>query len=182
MQGLLLAAGQSLRFGADKRLALVDGRPMALACALAMRAALDDVLVVLRAQDAALARELARHGIAVTHCPDAALGMGHSLAHGVRETAQARGWVIGLADMPRVQTATIRAVADAVVDGGIAMPVFAGRRGHPVGFSRAYFSALSALRGDAGARAVVQAHAARVCELPTADSGVLFDIDAPQPP
>ena len=182
MQGLLLAAGQSRRFGADKRFALFDGRPMALACALAMREALGDVLAVLRAQDDALAQDLARHGIAVTHCPDAALGMGHSLAHGVRETAHARGWVVGLADMPAVQPATIRAVAEAVMAGCIAVPVLAGRRGHPVGFDSSYFSALSVLRGDTGARSVVQAHAARVREVQTEDSGVLLDIDTLRAP
>ena len=81
MQDLLLVAGQSLCFGADKRLALVDGRPMALVCALAMRAALDDVLVV--PPGATRHRGVQHHAVDVVH--------GVCLMQAERIGAQARG-------------------------------------------------------------------------------------------
>ncbi|MFO1431924.1 MAG: NTP transferase domain-containing protein [Candidatus Competibacteraceae bacterium] len=40
----------------------------------------------------------------------------------------------------------------------IAAPVWNGRRGHPVGFGRQCYPALVALRGDTGARELLNAH------------------------
>ena len=54
--GILLAAGRSQRYGADKRWQpLTDGTPMALRAAGALRAACDHVIVVLRSGDEDLA-------------------------------------------------------------------------------------------------------------------------------
>jgi molybdenum cofactor cytidylyltransferase len=46
----------------------------------------------------------------------------------------------------------------------------------PVYFPAAYFPALMALRGDSGARALLQRHAAEVTAVPVADLG---DLDTP---
>ena len=61
----------------------------------------------------------------------------------------------------------------------VVVPTFQGRLGHPVGFASGCFTALAALAGDAGAKAVVQAHrrAGGVLELPVADPGIVLDID-----
>ena len=180
IQGLLLAAGRSRRFGTDKRWATVSGRPMALHSALQCRAALAQVLVVLRGEDAELAALLLQAGMAFTHCPESARGMGHSLAHGVRHTAQAAGWVIGLADMPLLRPASIAAVAQAVAAGRIVVPQHLGQRGHPVGFDRAFGPDLMALQGDSGARGVLKAHPHAVQALELDDPGVLLDVDLPE--
>ena len=181
IQGILLAAGRSQRFGADKRLAPVDGLPMVVQTALHWREALGDrLLVVLRAADDDLAGLLDAAGVATTHCPLAALGMGHSLAHGVACTARADGWVIGLADMPRLRAASIGAVADALAPGRIVVPMHGGVRGHPVGFDAAFGAELRALHGDAGARNVLRAHPQALHVLELDDPGVLFDVDRPE--
>ena len=61
----------------------------------------------------------------------------------------------------------------------IVRPRCDSRAGHPVGFSCEYFSELMSLRGDDGARPVVEAHAAELEHLDTSDRGVLTDIDRP---
>jgi molybdenum cofactor cytidylyltransferase len=104
--------------------------------------------------------------------------MGSSLAHAVRARADADGWIVALADMPKVRPDTIRAVADAIEAGAsLAAPVHRGERGHPVGFSAVYGPRLAALCGDAGAREILRADRDRMALLDCADAGVIADID-----
>jgi molybdenum cofactor cytidylyltransferase len=180
-QGILLAAGFSRRFGANKLLhPLADGIPIALAAARRLRAALPEVLAVVNPQDPELARRLARDGFPVTICPRARDGLGASLAWAVSQTPQASAWIIALADMPFIQPATIARVAAAIDQPTtLAAPVFRGRRGHPVGFGRAHFEALVRLAGDDGARAILHDRAEHVRWLACEDPGMLTDVDTP---
>ncbi len=107
--------------------------------------------------------------------------MGASLACGVAASAAADGWVIALADMPWIEAGTIGKVAAAVAQGApIAVPVVAGRRGHPVGFGAAFRDALTALGGDRGAKRLLEAHPHAVREIVVADRGILRDVDTPE--
>lgn len=182
MQAILLAAGRGTRFGADKLLhSLKDGTPMALASARNLKAAIPNVLAVVNGENPELMALLEEMGVGVSVCPNAAQGMGASLAWGVARTRQADGWLIALADMPWIKLETILAVAGAV-DGprGIAAPVYRGRRGHPVAFGRDYGASLMALSGDEGARRLLAGFAREVILLPSDDSGVVRDIDLPE--
>jgi len=61
----------------------------------------------------------------------------------------------------------------------IVLPIYNGRRGHPVIFSSALYGELLAAPADKGARAVVWAHAAHVLEVPTDEEGVVLNINDP---
>ena len=113
-------------------------------------------------------------------CHESAYGMGHSLAAGIAASAEAAGWVIALADMPVVQPSTIMHVATAVAQGAVlAAPSYHGRRGQPVGFSRALRDDLLACRGDSGARHIVAAHRREMELINVDDPGIHIDIDEP---
>jgi molybdenum cofactor cytidylyltransferase len=108
----------------------------------------------------------------------AARGMGASLAHGVAQARGADGWVVALADMPRVPVAIIKEIIASLAGGAlIAAPVHKGERGHPVGFGAALRDELLALDGDQGARAVLERHRNSVKLVECDDPGVLYDID-----
>lgn len=180
-QGILLAAGFSRRFGANKLLQpLADGVPVALAAARRLRAALPEVLAVVNPHDPELAQLLAEDGFTITVCPRAQDGMGASLAWAVEQTSRASAWIVALADMPRIRPETIASVAAAIERPTmLAAPAFCGWRGHPVGFGRAYFERLTQLTGDEGARSILRDHADRVRWLACEDPGIVADIDTP---
>jgi molybdenum cofactor cytidylyltransferase len=178
--GILLAAGSASRFGGEKLMAaLPDGRPVGIAALENLAAAVDAVVVVVRPHDAVLAAAFAARGARVTACPQAAEGMGVSLAWGIRAAPVAAGWVIALADMPWVQSATISGVVAALRRGAaVAAPQRQGKRGHPVGFAADRYPELIALSGDEGAKPVVAQH--RVTLIDTEDAGILLDVDTRQ--
>lgn len=177
---ILLAAGAGTRFGGGKLLhPLSDGVALAAHAARNLQAADLDVIAVVRTGDFPLADMLEEEGCHVFPCAEAVRGMGHSLAHGVNAAKDAPGWVVALADMPRVQPSTIRSIADAIREGAlIAAPTYRGERGHPVGFAAALRSELLALSGDSGARAVLERHRDAVRLIECDDPGIALDIDA----
>lgn len=179
--GVLLAGGSATRFGSDKLLhPLPDGTPIAVAALRNLIAAIPRVVAVVRPGAPDLERALRAAGAEVTVCEHAAEGMGVTLAHAVRASGDAGGWVVALADMPFIRPETIRRVVDAVAGGAaIAAPEFRGERGHPVGFARAYRGALEQLAGDAGAREIVKARPAALARVAVDDPGVVRDIDTP---
>ena len=182
VQGLLLAAGAGLRFGGPKLLQpLEDGTPVGLAAARNLRQALGEVLAVLRSGERELAAMLsAEPGVRTLACPMAELGMGHSLACGVQASPGADGWVIALGDMPWLLPATIVQVARCLESGTpIAAPEYQGRRGHPVGFGRAFGPELMALGGDKGAQELLRRNPESLRRFPCDDPGCLADIDLP---
>lgn len=107
-------------------------------------------------------------------------GMGDSIAAAVRATEDAQGWLILPGDLPLIQPASLRAVADALSQHAAAMPRHRGRQGHPVGFARTCREQLLALGGPQGAAAIVRHHAAaqQVIELELEDEGIVIDIDS----
>lgn len=183
--GVLLAAGRSERFGGAKLHALLPGMPsggitVGIASCRALLAALRRVIVVVRSGDAALADLLTREGARVVVAERADDGIGSSLAAGIAASTSEHGYVVALADMPWIAPATIRLVAQAIVDGAsIAAPAHRGLRGHPVAFSSKHRDALLALRGDEGARSIVEAHRDDLVLIDVDDAGVLDDIDTP---
>jgi molybdenum cofactor cytidylyltransferase len=83
--------------------------------------------------------------------------------------------------MPRVPTAVLQRMAEAVARGAqAAAPIFRGHRGNPVLIARNLFPQLLALTGDAGARGVLQGLGDRLALVESPDDGVLFDVDEPQ--
>jgi molybdenum cofactor cytidylyltransferase len=179
--GILLAAGAGTRFGGRKLLhPLSGGTPVGVSAVRNLKSALPRVVAVVRPGDEELRLLLAREQVAIVECAEAERGMGHSLAAGVAAECSAEGWVIALGDMPHIRPDTIRAVAAALEQGAtLVVPMFAGERGHPVGFGRQFRDDLLTLSGDAGARAVLTAHASAVRQLEVDDPGVVQDVDTP---
>jgi molybdenum cofactor cytidylyltransferase len=182
--GILLAAGRGRRFdptGARNKLLarLPDGELVVTASARHLLAVLPRVIAVVPPQGAAVGQALRDLGCEITVCADAEHGMAASIVQALRHSLpQARSWIVALGDMPFVQPSTIQSLADALAMGAdIAAPACHGRRGNPVALSSLYLPALLALRGDEGARRILQSHPVTQVQVP--DPGIFQDIDSP---
>ena len=177
---LVLAAGSSKRFGGDKRLHPIDGVPMLPRTLAAYRAVLDDVGVVVRPREPAVASLVETAGCRLIEAPDAEQGQSRSLAAGVTAMRHADGLLIGLGDMPFLAPSTVHALVAAMRRNPhrILRPTHNGRAGNPVGFPACCFDALTRVTGDVGARDLI-ATSDRVLRLSTDDPNVLRDVDTP---
>ena len=187
--GILMAAGRGRRFDPEglrnkllQPLPEAGGEPLVAASARKLLAAVPRVVAVVAPNDGGVAALLASLGCDVTVCADADSGMAASLTHAIRRSldvfSPVDGWLVALGDMPHVAPATLQALAAALASGaGIAAPTLHGRRGNPVGFGRIHQDALLALRGEQGARGLLQAFP--VTEIAVDDPGILRDIDTP---
>lgn len=188
---LIPAAGAGRRMrGADKVLQLVDGRPLLARQAARARATGCPVLVTLPAPGAvatqARARALAGLDVSVVPVPEAAEGMAASVRAGARAAlaAGASGLMVLPADMPDLETADLNALcaaftakdAAAIVRGASS----AGQAGHPVILPASLLPEAAQLRGDTGARALVQGGWARVLLLRLPGQRACTDLDTPE--
>lgn len=179
---LVLAAGRSVRFGGDKRRAtLADGRSLLVHSVERACSVFGDVRVVLREGERAEDLGLPA-ACRVIASPQARLGMGHSLAAGIASLADsdAQAVAILLGDMPWIEPATLRLLAETATASTIVLPRHAGRQGHPVLFGREFWPEMAQLSGDEGARSLVKGHRERCVVLECEDSGVLLDVDTPE--
>jgi len=180
--GILLAAGNATRFGGKKLLhPLPDGVPVGIAAAANLGRAIRKTIAVVRQADVALTEPLRTLGFDVVVNSRADMGIGTSIAAGVGAAGDAAGWLIALADMPWIDPVTIREAGSRLAAGAsVVAPVYEGKRGHPVGFSRKWCDQLLALSGDRGAQGLVAAAGGEVELFDTQDPGVLLDVDHPR--
>ena len=182
IQGLLLAAGNSTRFGGQKLLKrLPNGQSIAMTSALGLRHFVDRITVIVNPDHQAMINLFMGERISLVPCAQSKYGVGHSIACGVSATKDAEGWVIALADMPFIKSTTMAAVAKALKDGAlIAAPVCGAKRGHPVGFSQKLYRELVQLKGDIGGQDLLRLHLSDMVEVPCQDPGIFIDIDTPE--
>jgi molybdenum cofactor cytidylyltransferase len=95
------------------------------------------------------------------------------------------GLLLCLIDHPLISAALVdelvgRFYLEQRARAAIVLPVYQGKRGHPVIFSAALFDELLAAPMDQGARSVVWAHAEEVAEVSTSDQGCVLNLNDPE--
>jgi CTP:molybdopterin cytidylyltransferase MocA len=174
--GLILAAGEGTRFGAEpKLLAEFRGRPL-LEHAIEAQCgvpALERVVVVLGASADRILERVNLLDSEPIVCPDWHEGQAASLRFGVEQLAGPQKVVITLGDEPLI---TPQVIARFVDERAPARATYDGRPGHPVSLGPKQLSAVAALSGDRGARELLSG--ARMIECGALCSG--RDVDTPQ--
>ncbi|MGW7443411.1 nucleotidyltransferase family protein [Kitasatospora sp. NPDC054795] len=181
---LVLAAGGGRRLGGrPKALLRYGGRPLVEHAVAVVRAGgCADVTVVLGAQGGRVRATAHLPGCRLVGNPDWAQGMGSSLRAGLAALPpHATAALVMLVDTPGVTPAAVaRLLAAHRAGAELAAAAYGGRRGHPVLIGARHFAEASAgARGDAGARALLAAHAAELVLVECADVAAPDDLDTP---
>lgn len=153
---IILAAGFSRRLGRPKQELVFEGetlleRAMRLAAEVA-----DEVIVIDRRAN-----------------PDAEEGMASSIRAGVARAHDDARMLFMLCDQPRITAEHLRNLIGARAD--IVASGYAGIAGVPAIFTPRFRPDLLALRGDRGARSIIERHRGEVEVIPFEDAA--FDVD-----
>lgn len=170
---IVLAAGLSTRLGRPKQLLMLDGETLVARAARVASEAAERVVLVIPSGARELGAWVARESSHLVFNPNPAEGIASSIRLGV---AACDGDVLlVLCDQPRITAAHLRALIDARAP--IAATAYSGILGVPAFFSRAYREELLALRGDSGARRVIEAHRDIVAAIPFEEAAIDIDTE-----
>jgi molybdenum cofactor cytidylyltransferase len=92
------------------------------------------------------------------------------------------GMLLCLVDHPLISASLVGDLVSTFYSSNapIVLPVFEGRRGHPVVFSAKLFPELQTAPPEVGARAVVWAHRSEICQFPTNEEGCVLNLNDPE--
>jgi molybdenum cofactor cytidylyltransferase len=184
---VLLAAGKASRMGAGgphKLLALFDDMPLVRRMAEAACRAASTVIVVTGHRQADIEAALAGLPIRTVYNAGYADGIASSIIAGFVDPSMVDidGVLIMLADMPGIRASDLDALMaafQAAGGGAIVRAVSGGKRGNPVILPRSLRPAVLELKGDVGARSIIEN-----CGLPIIDvdigAAAHVDVDTPE--
>ena len=186
--GIILAAGAATRFGQPKQLLrLKDKYLIERVLDAALNSRLGRIVLVLGFAHQkilqALAEKTQHPKLHIEVNPDYKKGQSHSLRVGLAAVKNDFPAVIFLlGDQPMLNSATINTLLKRFwsTDKNICVPAYRGRRKNPVIFSRRFYSHLMNIKGDIGARQLIDDNPDQVLTLEIDDPLCFFDIDTPQ--
>jgi len=158
--GVILAAGESRRFGKTKQLLEWKNTTILRSiCKTAKNAGLDPVIVVLGSHSEAIRESINDMSVEIVENKEWEMGQSGSVVKGVNALPARNSSVIFLlADQPQVK---INLIQDLIrihqtTLSPIIYPVYKGQRGNPVLFDRRTFKELQKLEGDTGGKKVIE--------------------------
>jgi len=180
--GIILAAGESQRFGQPKQLLPWHGTPFVRHVAdTALAAGLSPVVLVVGAHADEVRVSVADLPLEVVDNHAWQVGQSTTVKAGLRSLPPEVGAAIFLlADQPQIPPTLLEALVTTHTTtlAPLVAPMVDGSRGTPVLFDRETFADLMALDGDVGGRSLFARYP--VTWVPWHDSGVLLDVDTPE--
>jgi molybdenum cofactor cytidylyltransferase len=181
--GIVLAAGESTRFGRPKQLLAWKGQPFVRAVAeTALKAGLDPVMVITGAAHEKVGATVQGLSVRVVQNENWNNGQSSSIRKGVqvlKHEKNAGSAIFLLVDQPQVTQSILQALVEKHAEGlyPVVAPLVIDRRANPVLFDQVTFADLLELEGDVGGRAIF--HKYQVEYLPWHDDRLLLDVDTP---
>jgi molybdenum cofactor cytidylyltransferase len=187
LAAIILSGGASQRMGSPKALLPYQGRPFLehlLDVTTHPKIGARRVVLGAHAELIADAVRLAVNEVVINE--DWEQGQLSSIQAGIRSLpAGTDGVILCLIDHPLITAGLIddligRFYADRTAKPLIVLPIYQGKRGHPVLFSAGVYDELLAAPKDQGARSVVWAHAGEIAEVITAEQGCVLNLNDPE--
>jgi molybdenum cofactor cytidylyltransferase len=178
MTAIILAAGFSRRFGKEKLLMNIKGKPIVLHVidlVLGMNFN-ENVLVFQNDEIGKLAED---KNIKCIYNPAAIEGISASIKCGIQNSDNADAYIFFLGDQPFIDSFTVNQLLKAYYEGkgSIIVPKYEGTNGNPVIFAAAWKEQLEGLCGDVGGKTIIKENPEKVFFIDAACRKAGNDID-----
>jgi molybdenum cofactor cytidylyltransferase len=175
--GLILAAGESKRIGSPKALLKINSETFLKRIAnVLLSAGIQNIVVVAGAHYEEI-RKNARD-LTVVFNAQHAFGQFSSLQAGLREmSAQAESVIVWPVDLPLVRKETISSLLKTAQRNPITVPVFHGKKGHPVIYDRETITKILSMEPTHTGKELFEYFQGRIGLTNVEDPAVLIDID-----
>ena len=179
---IMLAAGNSRRFGSNKLLYEIGGVPMYLRTLHKLQKAASElgnceIIVVTQYEEIEQAARSLGVNVYINPHPDE--GISSSLKIGLKANLDVDACLFTVSDQPWLTIATIRQLITLLKTSGkgIACVSCEGKLGNPCIFTKKYYDSLLSINGDKGGKAVITAHRDDTVVLKVNDVKELTDMD-----
>ncbi len=177
---IILAAGESKRMGSPKMMLPFNGRTMIEHVITNIgESKIERTMVVTGADKEPLVELMGELPVRVCYNENYREGMLSSVRCAFRNLPDFSAALVFQGDQPFITSRTINAVIDAYFSTGkgLIMPVYNGKRGHPLLIDRKYRDEIEKISPETGLRSLVYSFPEDVLEVNTNDSGILIDFD-----
>jgi len=181
---IVLAAGQSRRMGVQKLL-LPFGKGSVILHIVdqVLDSFIDEVHVVVGYEANRIAEQISDRPVSIVTNPDYESSMLSSVRCGFQSLPQhCDAVLVALGDQPSITSELVNEMIQSFkkINKRILVPLYRGKRGHPILVSIRYRNEIMTCYDDVGLRGLLRAHPDDIFEMNVSTSGVLSDIDDPE--
>ena len=184
LAAVILSGGASRRMGSPKALLPYQGRPfLEHLLDVAKHPGIGVRRVVLGPDADAISAQVALKADEIVINKDWERGQLSSIQMAIRSLpAGTDGLLLCPVDHPLISASLVADLIDSFekTNAPVVVPLYEGRRGHPVIFAARLYEEILNAPYDTGARAVVWAHRNEICEVSTTEEGCVLNLNDPE--
>lgn len=178
---IYLAAGSSRRFGENKLLYELNGKPIFRHCLDKLSELNGDTDITVVSVYNEILDYAKKHGFRSVLGKDSEKGISYSIKSAINSfenISQDDYFMFIVADQPYLSIESVKKVLNEIRCGAeLVCASYGGVPGNPVAFSAKYLTELSELSGDKGGKSIINSNLTKCVFVEVSDKNELFDID-----